>query len=362
MPSLFEPIKLGAITAPNRVFMAPLTRARGTRDHVPSELMKTYYQQRAGAGLIISEATGISPQGLGWPFAPGIWSAEQVEAWKPITEAVHDAGGRIFCQLWHMGRLVHPSFLGGQAPVSSSVTQAPDLAHTYDGKQPYAQSRALEIDEIAAIVADYGRAAGHAIAAGFDGVQLHGANGYLIDQFLRDNCNLRTDQYGGSIENRIRLLREVVQAIADVVGPERTSVRLSPNGEIHGANDSNPEPLFVAAAEALAEIGIAFLEIREPHAESALRIPDQPPIAPKMRKVFRAPIVLNSEYTLERAQAALDADEADAIAFGRAFIANPDLPHRLETGLSLNKPDPSTFYAQGPAGYVDYPAAETQAA
>jgi N-ethylmaleimide reductase len=362
MPSLFDPIKLGAVTAPNRVFMAPLTRARGTRDHVPNALMKTYYEQRAGAGLIITEATGISPQGLGWPFAPGIWSTEQVEGWKPITQAVHDRGGRIFCQLWHMGRLVHPSYLDGQPPVSSSVTQAPDLAHTYHGKQPYAESRALSIDEIAAIVADYGRAAGHAIAAGFDGVQLHGANGYLIDQFLRDNCNFRTDQYGGSIENRTRLLREVTQAIADVVGPERTSVRLSPNGEIQGVNDSNPEPLFVAAAEALAEIGIAFLEVREPHPESALRIPDHPPIAPKMRKVFPAPLVLNSEYTLERAQAALDAGEADAVSFGRSFIANPDLPQRLEAGSELNKPDPMTFYSQGPEGYVDYPALEAQAA
>lgn len=358
MPTLFDPIKLGAITAPNRILMAPLTRGRATRDHVPTDLMPVYYAQRASAGLIISEATGISRQGLGWPYAPGIWSEEQVAGWRQVTDAVHAAGGRIFCQLWHMGRVVHPSFLGGESPVSASATTAPGHAHTYDGRQPYAQARALGVEEIAAIVTDYGHAAGMAIAAGFDGVQLHAANGYLIDQFLRDGSNLRTDAYGGSIENRIRLLLEATRAIADVVGPERTAVRLSPNGEIQGVNDSNPEPLFTAAAAALGEIGIAFLEVREPPPEGTFGKPEGPPVAPAIRKAFDGPFVLNSDFGLETAQAALAAGEADAIAFGRAFLANPDLPWRFERGLALNTPDVPTYYSQGPEGYINYPAAD----
>jgi 2,4-dienoyl-CoA reductase-like NADH-dependent reductase (Old Yellow Enzyme family) len=362
MPSLFDPIKLGAITAPNRILMAPLTRGRATRDHVPTELMRTYYAQRAGAGLIISEATGISRQGLGWPFAPGIWNEEQVAGWRGVTEAVRAAGGRIFCQLWHMGRLVHPSFLAGTAPVSASATTAPGHAHTYDGNQPHAEARALDADEIASIVADYGRAAGLAVAAGFDGVQIHAANGYLIDQFLRESSNLRDDDYGGPIENRTRLLEEATRAVANVVGPERTAVRLSPNGAIQGVNDSDPEPLFAAAAAALAEIGIAFLEVREPRPDSSFGKPEHPPIAPAMRKAFGGPLVLNSGYTPEGAQAALDEDHADAISFGRAFIANPDLPRRIEAGAELQEAVPATFYTQGPEGYTDYPEAEPLAA
>ena len=358
MPSLFDPITVGAVTCPNRVFMAPLTRARATREHVPTELMKTYYTQRAGAGLIISEATGMSRQGLGWPFAPGIWTLEQVEAWKPITDAVHEAEGRIFCQLWHMGRVVHPSFLDGESPVSASATTAPDKAHTYDGRQPYAEARALPLDEIPELLDDYARAAGHAMAAGFDGVQLHAANGYLIDQFLRDGSNRRDDDYGGSIENRIRLLRQATHAIADVVGPERTAVRLSPNGASQGVNDSDPEPLFVAAAEALGEIGIAFLELREPGRAGTFGQSEVDPIAPAIRKVFPGALVLNSDYTHGAAEAALERDEADAISFGRPFIANPDLVRRLETGADLADDDRATWYSQGSEGYVDYPKAE----
>jgi N-ethylmaleimide reductase len=363
MPSLFDPIKLGAVQCPNRIVMAPLTRGRATREHVPTALMKAYYAQRASAGLIITEATGMSRQGLGWPYAPGIWTAEQMEAWKPITEAVHEAGGRIFCQLWHMGRVVHSSFLGGEQPVSASATRAPHKAHTYDGRQPYDEARALRIDEIPALLDDYAKAAGFAIAAGFDGVQLHAANGYLIDQFLRDNSNLRDDDYGGPIENRIRLLREATQAIATVVGPERTAVRLSPNGETQGVNDSNPKPLFVAAAEALAEIGIAFLELREPTPGGTFGAADVPAIAPAIRKVFPTPLLLNSDYDLKRGEAALEEGQADAISFGRPFISNPDLPHRLASGIPLAADDQATWYSQGPEGYIDYPAAaETVAA
>jgi 2,4-dienoyl-CoA reductase-like NADH-dependent reductase (Old Yellow Enzyme family) len=355
MPSLFDPITIGALTCPNRVFMAPMTRGRASRDHVPSDLMKTYYAQRAGAGLILSEATGISRQGLGWPYAPGLWTIEHVEAWKPVTDAVHEAGGRIFCQLWHMGRLVHSRFLDGEKPVSASATTAPHKAHTYDGRLAYDEARPLALDEIPDLLGDYARAAGFAMAAGFDGVQLHAANGYLIDQFLRDSSNLRDDDYGGSIDNRVRLLRQATQAIADVVGPERTAVRLSPNGDTQGVDDSDPVPLFVAAAEALGEIGIAFLELREPGPAGTFGKASIAPVAPAIRKAFAGPLVLNSDFDGASAQAALDSESADAISFGRPFIANPDLVQRLAEGADLAPDDPATWYSQGPEGYSDYP-------
>ncbi|WP_454885771.1 alkene reductase [Sphingomonas oryzagri] len=362
MPTLFDPLQLGAIAAPNRIFMAPLTRARATREHVPTALQADYYAQRASAGLIISEATGISREGLGWPFAPGLWTPEQTEAWKPVTEAVHKAGGRIVAQLWHMGRIVHSSFLGGAQPVSASATTAPGQAHTYDGKQPYDEARPLALAEIPRLLDDYRTAAANAIEAGFDGVQLHAANGYLIDQFVRDNSNFRSDAYGGSIENRIRLLDEVTRAIVDVAGADRTGVRLSPNGDVQGANDSNPQALFTAAAAALSEIGIAFLEMREPQGDSSFRPNEVPPIAPAIREVFKGALVLNSDFTPESAVETVASGLADAIAFGRPFIANPDLPARIAHGLPLAKPDVATFYSQGPEGYTDYPAAETVAA
>jgi 2,4-dienoyl-CoA reductase-like NADH-dependent reductase (Old Yellow Enzyme family) len=269
MPTLFDALRLGAILAPNRILMAPLTRGRATRDHVPTPMMATYYTQRASAGLIISEATGITQQGLGWPYAPGIWSAEQVAGWRLVTDSVHAAGGRIALQLWHMGRLVHPSFLGGAAPVSSSATTAPGYAYTYEGKQPYAAARALRADEIPALLEDYRHAARNAMEAGFDGVQIHAANGYLIDEFLRDNANFRDDAYGGPVANRIRLLREVAEAVCDTIGAEHTGVRLSPNGDTQGVNDSDPETLFSAAAAALSGVGIAYLELREPGFEGS---------------------------------------------------------------------------------------------
>ncbi|WP_419729790.1 alkene reductase [Lichenicola sp.] len=357
MPSLFDPIQLGAIAAPNRILMAPLTRGRSTREHVPTPIMAQYYAQRASAGLIISEATGISRQGLGWPYAPGLWLPEQVEAWKPVTEAVHQAGGRIIAQLWHMGRLVHPSFLDGAAPVSSSATTGPDNAHTYAGRQPYEQARALRVDEIPALLDDYRHATRNALAAGFEGVQIHAANGYLIDQFLRDNSNHRDDEYGGSIENRIRLLREVTQAASEVAGADRVSVRLSPNGLIQGVNDSDPVALFTAAAAALSTIGIAFLEMREPGLHGTFGTADRPPIAPAIRKVFHGPLVLNSDYDGATARAAVESGRVDAIAFGRTFIANPDLPRRLRDGIPLAKDVQATWYSQGPEGYIDYPTA-----
>jgi 2,4-dienoyl-CoA reductase-like NADH-dependent reductase (Old Yellow Enzyme family) len=316
---------------------------------------------RAGAGLILTEATGISQPGLGWPYAPGLWTDEQVEAWKPVVAGVHEAGGRIFAQLWHMGRLVH-STLGGGQPVSASATTAPHKAHTYDGRQPYEEARALRLDEIPDLIGDYEKATANAIAAGFDGVQIHAANGYLIDQFLRDNSNFRDDDYGGPVENRIRLLRQVTQAVADVIGADRTAVRLSPNGDSQGANDSDPFSLFPAAAAALSEIGIAFLELREPPRDGTFGAAEVDPVHPSIREAFDGPLVLNSDYTFARGQAALDAGEADAITFGRPFISNPDLVERFRSGADLAPDQMDKWYSQGAEGYIDYPALEEAAA
>jgi 2,4-dienoyl-CoA reductase-like NADH-dependent reductase (Old Yellow Enzyme family) len=359
MPSLFDPIQLGAIHAPNRILMAPLTRGRSTKAHVPTAIMADYYAQRASAGLIISEATGISRQGLGWPFAPGLWTDEQTEGWKPVVAANHAAGGRIIAQLWHMGRQVHSSVIGEQ-PVSSSATATQGQAHTYEGKQDFETARPLTLDEIPGLLDDYAQATRNALAAGFDGVQIHAANGYLIDQFLRDNANFRDDIYGGPIENRTRLLREVTERVASVAGADRTSVRLSPNGESQGVNDSNPKGLFTAAAKILSDIGIGFLELREPGPEGTFGRTDVPRQSPAIRDVFTGPLVVNSDYfTAEAAQAVIDSGVADAVSFGRAFIANPDLPERLRTGAPLNDGDFRTWYSQGPEGYIDYPALET---
>ncbi|RWE79573.1 alkene reductase [Mesorhizobium sp.] len=358
MPSLSDPIKLGGIEAKNRILMAPLTRGRATKNHVPTAMMVEYYRQRATAGLIISEATGISLQGSGWPYAPGIWTQEQVEAWRAIVDAVHSTGGKMISQLWHMGRVNHSNFPGRGQPVSASATTAPGLAHTYEGKVPYEQARPLRIDEIPDIIEDYKRGARNALAAGFDGVQIHGANGYLIDQFLRNGTNLREDEYGGSIENRIRLLEEVTKGVVSEVGAELTSVRLSPNGDRQGVNDSNPQPLFVAATAALDKIGIAFLEIREPDFNGTNGKADHPPIGPHMRKVFSNPFVVNADYDRAKGQAAIDNSEADAISFGRKFITNPDLPRRLLEDIPLNPSDDNTlWYGGGAQGYIDYPFA-----
>jgi N-ethylmaleimide reductase len=365
--SLFDPIQLGAIHAPNRIMMAPLTRGRSEGVHVPVTALKAdYYSQRASAGLLIAEATGISQEGLGWPSAPGIWSTEQVEAWKPVTDAVHNANGRIILQLWHMGRLVHPDFLanipGGAKPVSSSATTAPGAAHTAEGKKAYTEARALRLDEIPRLIGDYANAAKNAMAAGFDGVQIHSANGYLLDQFLRDNSNFRDDDYGGPVENRIRLMREVTQAVADTVGADRTSIRLSPNGITQGADDSNPIALFTAAAAALQDIGIAFLELREVKSFGDFGTTDVPRVSPDIRKVFTGPLVLNQEYTFETAREDLASGLADAISFGRPYISNPDLVARLASGAEIVKDNYKTWYSAGPEGYTDYPVLEAEAA
>ncbi|WP_226016265.1 alkene reductase [Novosphingobium sp. FKTRR1] len=367
MPTtLFDPIDLGSIHAPNRILMAPLTRGRATAGGVPTAIMQTYYRQRASAGLLISEATAISPEGHGWPSAPGIWTDEQVEAWKPVTEAVHQAGGRIVLQLWHMGRIVHPYFLGGQPPVSASATTAPGHAHTPEGTKPYEQARPLRLDEMPRLVDDYGHAAQNAKKAGFDGVQLHGANGYLIDQFLRDSTNLRDDIYGGSPENRVRLLREVLERLIEVWGTGPVSVRLSPNGDSQGADDSNPAAVFGEAARVLQALQLGFVELRQPGPNGTFGNTDVPQQDALIRSIYTGPLVLNSDYNADQAAADVASGRADAISFGRPFISNPDLVDRIATGAhwNPNKGVPQTWYFPGEAGYTDYPtlAEETEAA
>ena len=357
MPSLFDPITVGDIHAANRIFMAPLTRGRSTPAHVPTEVMIDYYRQRAGAGIIISEGTGVSRQGLGWPNAPGLWTDEQVEAWKPVTGAVHEAGGKIVAQIWHMGRLARPD-VTGLTPLSSSATRAP----YHKPENPYGEARAATLDDIKQAQDEYAQAATNAIRAGFDGVQLHGANGYLIDQFLRDGTNLRDDDYGGSPENRIRFMRESVEAVIAAIGAGRTAIRLSPNGETQGADDSDPESVFVPAAKALNDLGIAFLELREQGPEGTFGTTTVPKLSPQIRQVFTGPLVLNQDYSHAAAQRDLDSGLADGIAWGRAFIANPDLPDRFRQEAPLAKDNMKTWYTPGPEGYVDYPALETAAA
>ena len=362
--TLFQPLQMGAIEAANRVVMAPLTRGRSTQPgSVPNDMMTTYYRQRAGAGLIISEATGISVEGLGWPAAPGIWSEAQTEGWKPVTEAVHEEGGKIVLQMWHMGRLVHPDFLGGNPPVSASATKAPGHAHTFEGRKDYEQARALSTDEIARVVEDYRKAAENAKAAGFDGVQLHGANGYLVDQFLRDSTNLREDEYGGSPENRTRFLREVLTALCDVWGAERVGVRLSPNGETQGCDDSDPAATFGAAARVVEDLGLAFLELREPGPEGTFGSTDVPKQSPLIRQTYTGPLILNSDYSAEQAVADIEAGRCDAVSWGRDFISNPDLPERFKLGADLqpNVDVPQSWYLPGPKGYIDYPSLSEQA-
>jgi 2,4-dienoyl-CoA reductase-like NADH-dependent reductase (Old Yellow Enzyme family) len=361
MPTLFDPVEMGAHKLPNRILMAPLTRGRATREAVPTPIMGDYYAQRAGAGLIISEATGISREGLGWPFAPGLWTDEQVEGWKPVVAAVREAGGRIVAQLWHMGRLVHPDLGGGQ-PVSSSATTAPDFAHTYDGKKPYVEARAATHTDIAHILNDYARAARNAIAAGFDGVQIHGANGYLVDQFLRDSANFRDDDYGGSIGNRLRFVRQVLEAVGAEIGIDRVGIRFSPNILVQGVEDSDPIPLYAELAKTLEQLKVPWIELREPDKLTSAGSVPTAPVSPAMRAHYSGKIVINSDHDWTDARRRIVDGHADAVSIGRLFIANPDLVKRLATNAPLNPGDPATFYSGGAQGYTDYPALGEQEA
>ena len=355
MACLFDPLRLGAIEMPNRIVMAPLTRARSDRDAVPNALMAQYYAQRATAGLIISEATGISREGLGWPNAPGLWNDAQVEGWSRVTEAVHEAGGRMVAQLWHMGRLVHPS-VSGMQPVSSSAVTAADYAHTYEGKKPYVEPRAATEHDIERIVGDYAQAARNAIAAGFDGVQVHGANGYLVDQFLRDGANFRTDEYGGPAEQRIRFMTRVLEAIGAEIGMERVGIRFSPNVQVQGVDDGAPLALFETVARRLEALKVPWIELREPRQPTASGAVPTALVSPAMRPLYSSKIVINSDNDWGEAHRRVIDDQADAVSIGRRFIANPDLVKRIALGAQLNEGDTSTFYSGGPRGYVDYPA------
>jgi 2,4-dienoyl-CoA reductase-like NADH-dependent reductase (Old Yellow Enzyme family) len=361
MPGLFDSLELGSIELPNRIVMAPLTRARSNREAVPNALMAEYYAQRATAGLIISEATGISREGLGWPNAPGLWNSAQVEGWKLVTSAVHQAGGRIVAQLWHMGRLVHPDLGLGQ-PISSSATTAPDFAHTYEGKKPYVEARSATKSDIRRIIGDYVCAAKKAIAAGFDGVQIHGANGYLVDQFLRDNSNFRTDEYGDSIDNRLRFASEVLEAVGDAIGMDRVGIRFSPNIYSQGVEDSDPIPLFTALAGRLEELKVPWIELREAHRPTMQGAIPTAPVSPHMRPLYSGAILLNSDYDGPSARARMAEGIGDAISFGRPFISNPDLVHRIAVGAPLAPGDVATFYEGDARGYVDYPALDEAAA
>ena len=348
MPSLFDPLKLGDLTLKNRIVMAPLTRSRSGVERAPGPLVAKYYEQRASAGLILTEATSVTPLGVGYADTPGIWSDEQAEAWKLTTKAVHDAGGLIFMQLWHVGRISDPSFLGGQPPVSASAVAARGDVSLLRPKRPYPTPRALSLEEIADVVEAYRRGAENARRAGFDGVELHGANGYLLDQFLQDGSNRRTDTYGGPIENRARLMLEAVDAAISVFGPDRVGLHLAPRGDAHDMGDSDLAATFAYVAKAMRERGIAFLMAREHRADDSL--------GPALKAAFGGVYIVNEGFDLAKGQAALASGEADAVGFGKLFIANPDLPARLKAGAPLNPWIAETFYTPGPAGYVDYPA------
>ncbi|QDV32615.1 alkene reductase [Tautonia plasticadhaerens] len=347
MPGLLDPIAVGDLRLPNRVFMAPLTRCRASEGRVPNALMAEYYAQRASAGMILTEATAVDPMGVGYPDTPGIWSPEQVEGWRIVTEAVHARGGRILLQLWHVGRISHPSYLGGELPVAPSAIQPEGHVSLLRPKQPFPTPRALDAEEITRIVEAYRRGAENARAAGFDGVEIHGANGYLPDQFLQDGSNRRSDRYGESVEGRARFLLEVTDAAISEWGPGRVGVHLAPRGDIHSMGDSDPVSTFVHVARELGRRGIAFLCAREALGGGR--------IGPRLKQEFGGVYIANERFTRETAGQVLAAGEADAVAFGVQFIANPDLPRRFALGAELNAPDPSTFYASGPHGYTDYP-------
>jgi 2,4-dienoyl-CoA reductase-like NADH-dependent reductase (Old Yellow Enzyme family) len=354
MPTLFDPLQLGDILLPNRIIMAPLTRARAGSVRVPNALMAEYYVQRASAGLIISEATSVTPMGVGYADTPGLWSSEQVDGWKIVTDAVHKAGGRIFAQLWHVGRISAPLFLNGELPVAPSAIAPKGHVSLVRPEQDYVTPRALETSEIPGIVEAYRKAAMNATMAGFDGVEIHGANGYLLDQFLQDSTNLRTDEYGGSLQNRARLMLEVTDAVLSVWDAGLVGMHLAPRMDSHTMGDSDRLGTFSYIARELGERGIAFICAREHKAEDW--------IGPKLKAAFGGVYIANEGFTKESAQAALDAGEADAIAWGKAYIANPDLVERFAKNAPLNELDSATMYAPGAKGYSDYPALETAAA
>jgi N-ethylmaleimide reductase len=356
MPSLYEPLDLGGLRLRNRVFMAPLTRNRALPDGVPGPWAATYYRQRSSAGLIVTEATQISAMGKGYVNTPGIYLPEHVAAWRGIVDSVHTAGGRIFLQLWHVGRISHASLLpAGGVPVAPSAIQAGAKTFTSDGFVDVSMPRALTPDEIRATVQDYRRAAANAQAAGFDGVEIHAANGYLIDQFLQSGTNQRTDEYGGSVANRVRFLAEVVRAVADVWTPSRIGVRLSPRGTFNDMHDDHPDRTFMAALGAAAAAGLGYLHVVEASPDDAAPGRDWAALFARMRQDWPGAYVANGGFDGPGGEGAVRSGRADAVAYGRSFIANPDLPERLRFGAPLNEPDSSSFYGGTERGYTDYP-------
>lgn len=361
--ALFEPITVGTLDLPNRIIMAPLTRARADENHVPQPLQATYYAQRADAGLIISEATAVDRLGMGWYRAPGIWSEDMVRGWQGVTDAVHKAGGRIYAQLWHMGRLVLPDYIGGQPPIGPSPiagegeTMAPPPPG-YDGgflpMKPYVVPREMTLADIDAVVGAYGRAARNAMSAGFDGAEIHGANGYIIDQFLQSRTNVRTDGYGGSVENRVRLLREIIEAVVAEVDPGRVGLRVSPTSERKGMGDENPAALTQAIGRLAQQYRLAYIHLIEPIASGFMEKPDYP-VMDKLREVFSGTIIQNGSFDGDAAAAYIAEGRADAISFGRPFIANPDLVSRLRNGWPFAPANFDYAYVGEDRGYTDYP-------
>ena len=353
---LLSPVKVGALPLKNRMVMAPLTRSRAGAGDVPTATVAEYYRQRASAGLIVTEGSQVSAQGKGYLRTPGIFSAEQIVGWQHVTEAVHAEGGLIFLQLWHVGRLSHSLVqLDGKLPVAPSSIKADGDIYTAEGPKPYELPRALSTDEIQGVIADFRQGAENAKRAGFDGVEIHGANGYLIDQFLRDGTNVRTDAYGGSIENRARFLKEIVEAVIEVFGASRVGVRLSPIFSYFSMSDSNPQATFNYVGKMLSRYGLAYLH--------AVQLGEQVFDFQELKRCFGGTYIANGGYDSARAALALNSGEADLVSFGTAFLANPDLVERFRLGASLNQADPSTFYQGEAQGYTDYPtlAESTQA-
>lgn len=353
MSKLFKPLTLGSIELPHRILMSPLTRCRGTGTdgRTPNDLMAEYYVQRASAGIIFSEATSVDPMGVGYPNTPGIWSQEQTEGWKQITKKVHAAGGRMLLQLWHVGRVSDPHYLNGRLPLAPSAIAPAGHVSLMRPKKPFVTPQALELHEIPAIIEAFRRGAENAKAAGFDGVEIHGANGYLLDQFLQDGTNKRTDGYGGSLENRARFMLEVADAVISVWGADKVGMHLAPRGDAHDMHDSNPLATFSYVAKELGKRKLAFLCARESLGPNR--------IGPELKKQFGGTYIANENFTRETAEQTLEAGEADAICFGKLYIANPDLPERFAKNAPLNLPDSNTFYGSGPVGYTDYPFLES---
>lgn len=359
-PSLFSACKIGDLSIPNRVIMAPLTRRRATGDHIPSAIMATYYRQRASAGLLISEAAPVSPQAVGYMNVPGIWNQPQVEAWKPVTKAVHDAGGRIYIQLWHVGRISHSLLQPDKGlPVSASAISAGEIINTPEGHKRMEVPRALDASEIPGIVNDFAEASKRSVEAGFDGVEIHAANGYLIDQFLHSGSNHRNDEYGGSIINRSRFLFEVVEAVVNAIGNTKVGIRLSPSNIKNAMDDNDPAALFTYVIQKLNDYSLSYLHLIEPMAP----LDKHPHMIKEVTKYFRpiwnGPLISAGNYTPESAEIAVEKGIADMVAFGRLYISNPDLPERIAGKTALNEPDTTTFYAGGEQGYTDYPGLDS---